>query len=25
MDVTACTKLIDFKSPFFAGDLKPYR
>ena len=25
MDVTLRTKLIDFKSPFFAGDLKPYR
>jgi len=25
MDVTIWTKLIDFKSRFLAGDLKPYR
>ena len=25
MDVTKWTKLIDFKSPFLSGDLKPYR
>jgi len=25
MDVTILTKLIDFKSLFIAGDLKPYR
>ena len=24
-DVTISTKRIDFKSPFLAGDLKPYR
>jgi len=24
MDATICTKLIDFKSPVPAGDLKPY-
>jgi len=25
MDVTNRRKVIDFQSPFFAGDLKPYR
>ena len=25
VDVAIWTKLIDFKSPFLAGDLKPYR